>query len=529
VATEGKAPTCNSTGAAGTATVSGVGTFSCYSSAFQDFGATTYAVSTTDYAGFAQDNWKVTPRLTLEIGLRYDYESLPAPSPNLTTATGSFVPYAGLMNHPSDRHNLGPRLGFSADLLGDGKTVLRGGYGIYYGRILNSTLLGTLFGTGSPNGQYGLASTKPTAAGAPTFPFPFAAGGAAKPSSYFLAPNLKNPAIQEFDLQIQEQLGKGTVFQISYLGALGRTLPNFLDVNLAPPTLSSTITISDPAQAGPLPNGMQYVVPYFNAYINPNFTNITEVISNINSSYNGMTLEILNRSIHGVQFDGNYTLSHALDFSQNSTTSTTTSNWLNPYGPALANYSNSQWNIANRFVGYVLYTFPNAPWRGPTRYVTDGWSVNDTFQIQNGLPYSAEIGTSSGDVSSNALNSTTWNGAPTPTGGAYLPPIGINTFQLPRTMVDDLRVQKAFPLTEQFRLEMSADLYNVANHQNYSINATDIHQTAYNYTSFNATSSTLTYQPLTAPGVGFGSHSSSNDSGFLYTPREIQLQARLVF
>jgi hypothetical protein len=90
-------------------------------------------------------------------------------------------------------------------------------------------------------------------------------------------------------------------------------------------------------------------------------------------------------------------------------------------------------------------------------------------------------------------------------------------------------VQKAFPIMEHYEVQLAADLYNVANHQNYSINSTDIHQTAYNYTSFSAGLSTLAYQPLTGPGVGFGSHSTSNDSGFLYTPRELQLQVRLTF
>jgi len=530
--TKGSAGTCNSTGGAATATVSGVGTFGCYSSAFQDFGATGDTISTTDYAGFIQDNWKVSPRLTFEMGLRYDYQQYPAPTANLTTAVGSFVPYAGITNHPEDRNNLGPRLGFSMDLFGTGKTVVRGGYGIYFGRIVNATILQTYFSSGSPNGQYGLASTKPTATGVPTFPFPFAGGSGSKPSSYYLAPNLQNPAVHEFDMIVQQQLGKGTVAQVSYMGALGRTLPNFLDVNLAPPTVSSTITVVAPSASGfgngPLAIGTQYVVPTFSAYINPNFTNITEVISNVNSSYNGMTVEVQNHSLRSVQFDVNYTWSHSLDYSQNSAAGTTSNNWLNPYGPASQNYANSQWNIPNRVVGYVLYKFPEMSSSNMLKYAANGWSIDDTFQMQNGLPYSAVIG--SGFNSSQALNSS-WTGAPSPSSSAgdYLPPIGINTYQLPRTIVDDLRVQKGFKIQEKYDLQLSADMYNVANHQNYSINATDVHQTAYNFNTSGSGVSTLQYQPVTGPGVGFGSHSTSNDSGFLYTPREIQVQARLMF
>ena len=143
---------------------------------FQYFGQNQYSMQTMDYAGFVQDNWKVSPRLTLELGVRYDYEALPAPPANLTSATGSFVPYAGLTNAPSDKNNFGPRIGFSLDVFGHGNTVLRGGYGMYYGRVLNGVIGTIQFGSGSPNGQYGTASLKPTAAGTPTIPVPAGRG-----------------------------------------------------------------------------------------------------------------------------------------------------------------------------------------------------------------------------------------------------------------------------------------------------------------------------------------------------------------
>jgi hypothetical protein len=540
LASKGSKGTCNS-GGAGIATTAG-GAYNCYTSAFQDFGATEYALATTDYSGFIQDNWKVTPQLTLELGLRYDYESLPAPSSLLTSAVGSFVPYAGLTNAPSDKNNLGPRVGFALDVFKNGNTVLRGGYGLYYGRVLNGVIATIQFGSGSPNGQYGLASTKPTAAGAPSFPNPFAAGSGSKPASFFVAPNLQNPQIHQIDLQVQQQLGRGTVFQMSYLGALGRELPNYLDVNLAPPQATTTITIGTPTQGhgnGPLTPGAQYVVPTFGTctagpncpyptgYINTNFTNITELISNVNSSYNAMTVEIQNRSINRLQFDANYTWSHALDFNQNATSTTSTNSWLNPYSSQRANYGVSQFNVGNRFVGYVLYTFPNVSSGEVLKYLANGWSINNTFQMQNGLPYSASISTSgAGFNSSAALFSGTWNGI-TGTGVSYIPVIGLNTYQVPRAIVDDVRLQKEFLFGDRFHLQLYADMYNVANKQNFS--TSDLSTTAYNFTTSTANASTLTFQPNTAPGVGFGSHSTSNDSGFLYTPREIQIAARLQF
>lgn len=537
VATEGKQGTCNSSGASGTSTVSGVGTYDCYSSVTQDFGANEYRMHTMDYAGFIQDNWKVSPRLTLELGLRYDYQSLPAPPSNLTAATAGFVPYAGLTNVPSDKNNFGPRVGFSLDMFGNGQTVLRGGYGLYYGRILNGTVGLAQFASGSPNGQYATASTKPTATGAPVFPNPMAAGAGSKPSSFYLAPNLQNPEVQEADMQVQQNLGRGTIFQVSYLGGFGRELPNFLDVNLAPPEDTEYISIVGG------PGGGQTVAvptfgtctagpscPYPTGYINPNFTNITEIISNINSSYNALVFEVQNRSIHGIQFDANYTWAHALDYNQNASSSTSTNNWLNPYGNARENYGLSQFNVGNRFVGYVVYNLPGLHTGGALKYLTNEWTFNDTFQMQNGLPYSAGVGT--GYNSAAALNSS-WNGAPSV---YYFIPargLGLNKFQVPRVVVDDLRLQKAFHFAERFDLQLMASVYNVANHQNF--NPSNVTQNAYNFGSTSVSGSTppvgsqanpavLTYQPTT-----FGKASGSNNSGFLYTPRELELGVRLTF
>jgi hypothetical protein len=522
------ASSCGSqTGQAPTsATTTGwTGTLPCYSSTTQGFGASpTYTITTFDYALFGQDNWKITPRLTLELGLRYDYEFLPSPSSSLTSATGPFSPFPGVTNHPSDKNNLGVRLGFADDLFGTGKTVVRGGYGMYYGRITNGVLLNVLLNTGSPNGQY-TSVFKPATAGAPVFPniVQSASGTVAAPGVYYLGPHLQNPMVHEYDLMVQQAVGRGTIFSVSYLGALGRELPNFLDLNLDPSTVVPvTITVSDSSGTGPLPNGTQYVVPTYTKYGNTalfgsvatNFQNITEVVSNVNSSYNGLVAEVQNRSIHNLQFDFNYTWSHALDFAQSATTTNSANSWYDPYSNARANYGNSNYNVPNRFVGYALYTFPSIHSTAWYTYASNGWSIDTSFQAQSGLPYTTGV---SGFNSNDAIAGD-WNGA----GGiTAIPGVGLNTNRQPRKIVDDIRVQKEFSFEGKYNLQLLANVFNIANHQNID----GVGTTAYKLSSGAAGNLGIaTFQPTT-----FAVPTSSNNSGFLYTPREIEIAARFSF
>ena len=176
-----------------------VGSANHYTSYTGGFGPLGFQFTTGDYAGFFQDDWKILPRLSVTYGARYEYEQLPSPQlPNSNVSQTAVFPKLN--------DNFLPRVGFSYEATGDGKTVVRGGWGIYSSRLENSTIYEAIIQSGA-SGAQSTPSLNPNNTGAPVFPqVPIVpVGTAAIPGLYYFDPNFKLPQIEEFDLDVQRR------------------------------------------------------------------------------------------------------------------------------------------------------------------------------------------------------------------------------------------------------------------------------------------------------------------------------------
>jgi hypothetical protein len=413
----------------------------------------------------------------------------------------------------TDKNNFGPRIGISWDPLGDQKTVIRMGGGIYYGRTQNSTLSNLLLNNGVREVSYTLT---PTSNGAPVFPNVLSApltGPGSKPDIQFLDPKFANPITYQGEFSIEREIFRNFSLSAIYMMNRGQRMPVFLDTNLPAP-VTQTYTLCGTALNGTATSCANPVgtltIPFFSGpRPNPNFGFMTDVASVVNTWYHGLVLQANKRFSHGIQLNAGFTWSKAMDDDQNSQTFTTSESALNPLN-LKQDYSLSDFDQRRRFTLQAVWELPthgvHSVW---AKRLVDGFQISGIAVAADGRPYS---GTINGSPGAPGIVGTT--SGPMGIGGSTrFPGVGRNTFTNPGAASLDMRLSRDIRIKERVRWMLIAEVFNLTNR--------------YEITSINTTQYSIGGGTILFPQTPFQTRTAAGTN--LFGPRQFQLGSRFTF
>jgi len=352
-------------------------------------------------AGFAQDDWRATKKLTFNLGLRYELNTVVKESNNLL---GNFDPQLGLVQvgkeisapYNGDHTGFAPRLGFAWDITGNGRTVVRGGGGIIYETVnwesflaLNNSLGISTIPTGALGvGPGGTAGTGSIAVGTVNFSsssLNWNAGYNSGPSTVFptgtincganpcsimgMDQNIRTPMVYSWNLNVQHAFTPNITLDTAYVGSHGSKLVGIHDINQNVPALD---TLGNEQSGRP-----------FNAKF-PFLSFIYQMGNIYKSNYDGLQMTLTARDYHGITILAGYTYSHSLD--------DVGANWDFGAGSGLPQdsmnptreYGHSDFDIRHRFTLSATYAFPG---RKSFAELLEGWQVNSIVSLYGAQPW----------------------------------------------------------------------------------------------------------------------------------------------
>lgn len=433
----------------------------------QTLGTGTTNMRMNEYGLYVQDQWRVTPRLTVTAGLRYELQ--PMPQPPVCNQD-----YPDTCHINTQDTNLMPRIGLAYRL--NDKTVLRAGYGMFYSSVPGATLMDIWLGNGVTQQAVSLSSTKAAQlAAGPVFPNNLSsvpAGytlGAA--SIQFAAPNWKTPYSEQGTFAVERELTHDIVLTTSYIWSRGIQLYSERDLNL-PPLSSQTFTYTIADQngnpVGSYSTPMYLSLPTANGRPDPRYGAVVQDENGVTSFYNGLAVQAQKRFSHGLQASLSYTWSHEIDDGQGygqETQNIFLSNafaWLYN-GNYRLDRGNGLEDQRHRFV-FAWVWAPTFTHRSGAfyKYLVNNWQLSSLTTINSSRPYTSPTISLRDTPVPNMYSNFSINGSGLSGRVPFLP---VDNVYQPAMYRTDARLSKILPFGEgdRYKLYLNFEAFNISN------------------------------------------------------------------
>ncbi len=469
---------------------------------------------------YIQDSFRWSPRLTLNVGLRWDYFGVAGEQNNffyrLLPDNGGTLAQVGGQGGPSklynpDYKNFAPRIGFAWDPTGKGTTVLRAGYGLFYDAFSQDMFLAHLpynctfcpgpayTGVGAAPITFFDATAGPIQTGVPVF-----VNGSPLGSFFGVDPNIRTPYVQNWNVNVQQAFGNKMTAEVGYVGSKGTRLFRFRDIN-QPSQAQITAYDTGPSCVGfTFPN---CPIAGFDSGGNvprtayPNFFYVNQEESTAFSTYNALQASFRVNGWHGFSTQANYVWSHSIDNASDLEDFIPNASQPNNSLAPLLEKGNSNFDIRNRFSWYFTYQLPN--WQGSYAKLKSGWGLDGIATLQSGQPFSLNYNFEGdysgsgegfdrpdvvgpivyGSAPANFLNLTSFQvpctfGNTTATsdtgdsnclaGTRHFGSLRRNSLIGPSFKEFNFSVYKTTPIGEHVSLQLRAEFFNLFNHPNFA-------------------------------------------------------------
>ncbi len=498
----------------------------------QTSGNPTFSFSVPYYGFYVQDTFRVLPKLTIEAGLREDFQVYPQPAENPA------FPLTG--QYPNQFRRLAPRVGFAWQP--ESKTVVRGGFGQFYtnmnglnyrnavvsnGLASQQSSVNTSYTTGSPDQQV------------PTFPNILPANSplfGASPDISLVSPQFRVPYILQASLQIEREISENTTLTIGTMWNHGVHLlsGSAYDLNLNPLQGTTTYVVCPPGTVTTAQScsGQTIILPNMDngllteGRISSNFNEINELISPGQNHYNSVFVQVQRRMSQGLSLQFSYTFAKSImldgmDFNNQF-------DFSNTHAPSLLDQRHRV-----TFASVYRPELEKLTRSGTGRAVLADWRLSTVMEFSSGRPYAGLLAPASGgdNLNDTAFNQDTANTAGGINGAGPTPGSGLNSFYGPWLERIDVGLARSFEIREGKELEFQAQAFNLFNHANYYVqNGNGVNQLQYNPIGTNCgdgitLNQTCYLVPNSGPG-NFGALQEISPDGL---PRVLQFSARFTF